>query len=174
MDIHPSDLLMRRIPVPRTAASDSPAKGIAGVVRALWRKLRAHSGDRDDSFIDLSEHMRKDIGVNDRLQTHRGAGHRRGMLARLGGPFLIIALIAPSVLDAAGGAAERLPMAKARAQQEMVGVPTGEEVNGAPVYRLPSIVVVARSKVARASDTHGKQAAREQQVRAKAVARSPV
>jgi len=177
MDIHPTASLARQVLATRPAAPGSTSTGIAGIVRALWRKFRAGSDTRaPDSFIDLSEYMQKDIGINDPLPSRCVAQeiveHRQRILSRMSVPLLVAALIAPPVLDAAGTATVSLP--NARAQGEMASVATGEEVDGTPVYRLPSIVVVAPSKVGRASELHSKQAARTQQVRAKAVARSPV
>jgi hypothetical protein len=130
-----------------------------------------------DSVNNLSEHMLKDIRINDHFPSHHAAQqiaeYRRGILARVCAPHLVVALIAAATLDVAG-AADSFPVAKGRSAEQVVGVPTGEEVNGTPVYRLPPMVVVGRSNVARASELQGKQAARTQHVRAKAVARSPV
>jgi hypothetical protein len=180
MDIDPhlpmtgSNILDRRV-----APMGGKPVGVAGLLRALWRKCVTRGGDMSapDSVNDLSEHMLVDIGINGRLPSHcvaqQIAEHRRGILTRVCTPHLVVALIAAATLDAAG-AADSFPVARSRAAEQIAGVPTGEEVNGTPVYRLPPMVVVGRSNVARAGESHGKQAARTQHVRAKAVARSPV
>ena len=123
----------------------------------------------------LLSHMVRDIGAP-RLISHaaarRDADHRRLISVQLSTPFLVVALIATVALGAAGVAIGSPPTSKTQAQ--MVGVFTGEYVNGAPVYRLPPVTVVASRKVERAKLEREKQLTRTEQARAKAAARRPV
>jgi hypothetical protein len=53
----------------------------------------------------------------------------------------------------------------------MVGVFTGEFVDGAPVYRLPSVIVVAARQVELVKMEREEQATRAKEARTKAAAR---
>jgi hypothetical protein len=86
-------------------------------------------------------------------------------------PLVVVALIATLALGAAGVAVGSPPTSKTQAQ--MVGVFTGEYINGAPVYRLPPVIVVASGKVERAKLEREKQLTRAEQARAKAAAKRP-
>jgi len=90
-------------------------------------------------------------------------------LTELSTHLVVVALIASVALGAAAEAADLQPVAKA----QVVGVFTGEYVNGTPVYRLPQVIVVANREVERARLERQKQLTRAEQARAKAAARPP-
>ena len=72
---------------------------------------------------------------------HRAGAH--GLRAvRLSAQLVAAALIATAMVASAGKSTAPLRPPDASAQSPMVGVFTGEFVNGVPVYRLPSITVV--------------------------------
>ena len=149
------------------------------ILRALWRDTRARRREARavDGIADMNEHMLKDIGAHERLISHaamRGdADHRQRISAQLLLPVLVVALMATAAPDAAGAATDSPPTSKACDQAQVVGVFTGEYVNGAPVYRLPPVVVVASRKVERAKLGHEEQSTRARQARAKAATRHP-
>jgi hypothetical protein len=55
-----------------------------------------------------------------------------------------VTLLVAVAMPASAREGDRALIAKASAEARAVGTFTGEIVNGAPVYRLPSITVVAR------------------------------
>src|SRR4029077_19466439 len=58
----------------------------------------------------------------------------------------MLALAATVALGARAEAADPRPTTKVSAETQLVGVFTGEYVNGAPLYRLPPLMVVASRK----------------------------
>jgi hypothetical protein len=92
---------------------------------------------------------------------------------QLSTPLVVVALIATVALGAAAQAADLQPVSKVFAKAQVVGVFTGEYVNGTPVYRLPPVIVVANREVARAKLEREKQLTRAEQARAKAAAKRP-
>ena len=98
------------------------------------------------------------------------ADHRRLISVQLMTPLVVIAT---AVLGAAADATGLWPTGEERAQAQMVGVFTGEFVNGAPVYRLPPVIVVASRKAEWAKLEREEQSTRARQARAKAAARHP-
>jgi uncharacterized protein YjiS (DUF1127 family) len=181
MNAHPSQpsVLLSRPLTERVASEFGKALRAAGALLALWRVNRARSRDvrAVDAMTDMNEHMLRDIGAPDRLISHaamrRDADHRRRISVQLSTPLLVVALIASVALGAVAEAADLRPTSKARAQAQIVGVFTGEYVNGTPVYHLPPVIVVASREVARARLEREKQSARAQQARAKAAAKRP-
>jgi len=174
----PSVLLSRPL-AERVVSEVGKALRAAGAVLALWRIHRARSRDMRaaDAITDMNEHMLRDIGATDRLISHaaarRDADHRRLISVQLSTPLVVVALIATVALGAAAEAADLQPVSKVFAKKQVVGVFTGDYVNGTPVYRLPPVIVVAHREVQRARLEREKQLTRAEQARAKAAARPP-
>ncbi len=150
----------------------------AGMVLASWRDNRARSrAVRGVDATHLSEHILRDIGVHDRLisrvAAHSDADHRQWIWVRLSAAFWVIALMVTTTLAATGEATASPPTGKPGAKAQMVGVFTGEYFNGAPVYRLPPVAVVASRKEELAKLEREEQSARARQARAKAATKSP-
>jgi hypothetical protein len=99
--------------------------------------------------------------------------HRRLISVQLSTPLVLVALIATVALGAAAEAADLQPVSKVFAKEQVVGVFTGDYVNGTPVYRLPPVIVVANREVETARLEREKQLTRAEQARAKAAARPP-
>jgi hypothetical protein len=164
----------------RVVSDVGKALRAAGALLALWRIHRARSRDvcAVDAMTDMNEHMLRDIGAPDRLISHaaarRDADHRRRIPVQLLAPVLVVALIATVALDTAAEAADLRPASKASANAPVIGLFTGEYVNGAPVYRLPPVIVVGTREIDRARLEREKQSARAEQARAKVAARRPV
>jgi uncharacterized protein YjiS (DUF1127 family) len=181
MNAHSSQpsILVARPLTGRAVSAVGNALRAAGALVALWRIQRARSREARavDAMTDMNEHMLRDIGAPDRLISHaaarRDADHRRRISVQLSAPLLVVALIATVALGAAAEAADSRPASKASAQAQVVGVFTGEYVNGAPVYRMPPVIVVASREIDRARLEREKQSARAQQARAKVAARRP-
>ena len=122
----------------------------------LWRdhNARRREAREFDALGDVNEHMLRDIGAPDRLIAHAAARsdahHWRGMWVQLSASVVAAVLIATATPTSAVEATYPQATSKARTQGQMVGVFTGEYVDGAPVYRLPSVVVTTRkSELAR-------------------------
>jgi uncharacterized protein YjiS (DUF1127 family) len=181
MNAYPSQpsVLLSRPLTERVVSEVGKAVRAAGAVLALWRNHRARSRDvrAVDAMTDMNEHMLRDIGAPDRLISHaaarRDADHRRLISVQLSTPLVVVALIATVALGAAAEAADLRPAGKASAQTQVVGIFTGDYVNGTPVYRLPPMIVVASREVERARLEREKQSTRAEQARAKAAARPP-
>ena len=181
MNVHPSQpSIVPSRPLPgRVATGVSNVLRAAGILQALWRDSRARRRDVravDDAITHMNEHMLRDIGAHDRripnAAARSDADHRRRISVQLSTPFLVVALIATAALGANAEAADSLT-SKASAETQLVGVFTGQNVNGTPVYRLPPVIVVGSRKVERARLEREEQSARSQQVRAKAAAKRP-
>jgi hypothetical protein len=146
---------------------------------ALWRDSRARRREVRalDTTKDMNEHMLRDIGAHDRLialaAARRDADHRRRISVQLSTPLLVVALTATAVLGAAGETTDSRPMSKAAAKSQLVGVFTGQHVDGVPVYRLPAVRVVTSRKAERAKLEREEQFMRGQQAREKAAAKNP-
>ncbi|HEY2967481.1 MAG TPA: hypothetical protein VGK75_03855 [Casimicrobiaceae bacterium] len=146
---------------------------------ALWGNYTARRRDARavDAIADMNAHMLRDIGAHDRLIAHaaarKDADHRRRIAFQLSTPLLVVTLIAAVTLGAAAEAADSRPTGTAPATAQLIGSFTGEYVNGAPVYRLPSVIVVASRKVERVKLEREERSTRAQQARAKAAARKP-
>jgi uncharacterized protein YjiS (DUF1127 family) len=181
MNAHSSQLsvLLSRPLSERVVSEVGKALRGAGAVLALWRNHRARNRDARavDAMTDMNEHMLRDIGAPDRLISHAAArsdaDQRRRIPVQLLAPLVVIALAATVALGATAEAADLRPAGKASATAQVDGVFTGEYVNGAPVYRLPPVLVVARRDVDTARLERGKQLTRAEQARAKAAARPP-
>ena len=87
--------------------------------------------------------------------------------------LLPVALIATVALGATAEAADLRPPSRASANAQLVGLFTGEYVDGAPVYRLPPVIVVASREADRAVLQRERQTLRAQQARSKAAAKNP-
>lgn len=83
----------------------------------------------------------------------------------------MLAVAATVALAARAEAADPRSTTKVSAETQLVGVFTGEYVNGAPLYRLPPLVVVASRKATKVD--REEQLTRAQQPRAKPAARRP-
>ena len=86
--------------------------------------------------------------------------------------LLAAVLIATAVRTSAGEAAAPQRTSPVSTQQRVIGVFSGEFVNGVPVYRLPPVVVVAGRK-AELARMEREELARAKQAPAKAAARPP-
>ena len=158
MNAHPSQLSVLPRPLTERVVSEvGKALRAAGAALALWRIHRARSRDvlAVDAMTDMNEHMLRDIGAPDRLISHaaarRDADHHRRISVQLSTPLVLVVLIATGVLGAAAEAADLQPGPKVFAKAQVVGVFTGEYVDGTPVYRLPPVIVVANREVQRYS-----------------------
>jgi uncharacterized protein YjiS (DUF1127 family) len=164
----------------RVVSDVGKAMRAAGALVALWRiqKARRREARAINAMTDMNDHMLRDIGAPDRLIAHaaarRDADHRRRIAVQLSTLLLVVALIATVALGAAAEAADLRPASKASANAPVIGLFTGEYVNGAPVYRLPPVIVVATREIDRARREREKQSARAEQARAKIAARRPV
>jgi hypothetical protein len=152
----------------------------ARVLRVLWRGSRARRRARRTLSVpsrDMNAHMLRDIGAHDRLIAHaaarKDADHRWRIAFQLSAPLLVVTLIATAALGASAEAADSRPTGTAPATAQLIGSFTGEYVNGAPVYRLPPVIVVASRKAEQARLAREEQSTRAQQAPAKAAARKP-
>jgi uncharacterized protein YjiS (DUF1127 family) len=165
-------------PLTGRAASEI-GNALRAVLVALWRiqAARRREARAVDAVTDMNEHMLKDIGAHDRLIAHaaarKNADYRRRIAVQLSTPLLLAALIAAVPLGAAAEAADLWSAGGASANAQVVGSFTGEYVNGAPVYRLPPVIVVAGRQADRAALEREKQSMRAQQARSKAAAKNP-
>jgi len=131
--------------------------------RANRRHLRA-----GEPVSAMNEHLLKDIGALDRLISSPAA-RERPMLRRIrGGAFACVVLLGAVLVATAtdtwaAEAAPARPPTATPASPEIVGVFSGEFVNGAPVYRLPPISVVASREAALARLERQEQLARARQ-----------
>jgi hypothetical protein len=112
------------------------------------------------SLVAVSEmdaHMLRDIGAPDQMIAQ--AAERSRIPRWIDDPFRMSMVL---VAIAAIGMSEPAPAAEAAASQrtvnayaqgQMVGVFTGEFVNGAPVYRFPTVVVAAPRSAAPAGNS---------------------
>jgi hypothetical protein len=87
--------------------------------------------------------------------------------------LLVAGLIATAMPTWAAEATCPPPASTTYAQAQTVGVFTGRFVDGAPVYRLPAMVVVANRQAELAKMEREEQLTRARQARAKASARPP-
>ena len=151
----------------------------ASILQVLWRDSRARRRDAHavDAIADINAHMLRDIGAHDRLIAHsaarKDADHRRRIAFQLSTPLLVVTLIATATLGAGADAADSRPTGTAPATAQLIGSFTGEYVNGAPVYRLPPVLVVASRKMERVKLEREEQSTRAPQARSKAAARPP-
>jgi uncharacterized protein YjiS (DUF1127 family) len=181
MNAYPSQpsVLLSRPLTERVFSEVGKAVRAAGAVLALWRNHRARSRDvrAVDAMTDMNEHMLRDIGAPDRLISHaaarRDADHRRRIPVQLLAPLVVVALVASVALGATAEAADLRPAGDASVKAPVVGVFSGEYVNGIPVYRLPPVIVIARREVETARLERGKPSTRAEQARAKVAAKRP-
>jgi len=141
---------------------------LSNLARA-WRKRATRRHVRVSDLIStMNEHLLKDIGALDRLSSsaavHEGAVHRR----TCSGTFACVALLGAALVATATHtwaweAAPAHPATATPAGAEIVGVFSGEFVDGAPVYRLPSMSVVASREVVLAKLERQEQLARARQ-----------
>src|SRR5437899_4501046 len=136
----------------RVFAGSSDALRVAlSVAETLWgrHKVRSRQARAMRAISDMNEHTLRDIGAPDQLISHAAARsrahHRRQISLQLLVSLLAGALIATATPISAE-ATHPPTTSKERTQERIVGVFTGEFVDGAPVYRLPSVVVVAARK----------------------------
>ena len=99
--------------------------------------------------------------------------NRRVDPASLWMALLAVFVIAGTAPAAAGDASRPTPIARAPTQDRMVGVFSGQFVNGIPLYRLPSISVSANRKGELAKIEREEHLTRAQQAKARAAARPP-
>ena len=147
---------------------------------ALWSDYTARRRDAHavDAIANMNAHMLRDIGAHDRViaddAARSDADHRRRIAFQLSTPLLVATLIATATLGAGAEAADLRPTGTAPATAQLMGTFTGEYVNGAPVYRLPPVIVVAGRRVEQARLAREEQSTRAPQARAKAAPRKPV
>jgi len=176
--LQPSVLLPSSL-TERVVSGVGKALRAARVLRVLWRGSRARRRARRTLSMpsDMNAHMLRDIGAHDRLIAHAAARsdaeHRRRVAFQLSRPLLVVALIATAALGTVAEAADSRPTSRAPTQAQLIGDFTGEYVNGAPVYRLPPVIVVGSRKVERVKLEREEQSMRAQQAPAKAAARKP-
>ena len=151
----------------------------ASVLPRLWRANKARRREvlAFDAITDLNEHTLRDIGASDRMIAHAAgrsdADHRLRISVQQWALLWVVALIATAAFDAAGEPADSRQVSKASSEANVVGVFTGEYLNGAPIYRFPPVNVVVSRKVERAKLEREEQSTRAQQARARAAARPP-
>ena len=178
MNAYPSQpsIPLSRSLTERVLSGVGTAWRMAGALLARWRDRRARRRELRafDALAHMSEHMLRDIGAHDRLLSHaaarRDAEHRRRISAQLSLP--VVALMAVAAL-AVTGEATASPPSKACARVQMAGVFTGEYVNGAPVYYLPPVTVVASRNGEPRRREREEPLTRAEQARPKAAARPP-
>ena len=181
MNAHPSQpsVILSRSLSERLVSEFGKALRAAGALLALLRDNRARKREvrAVDAIADMNEHMLRDIGAPDRLISHAAirsdVDHRRRISVQLTTPLLVVALFTTVALGAAADARDLRSTRKESAQAQIVGVFTGEFVNGAPVYQLPPVTVVASRRVEQAKLEREEQSMRARQARAKAAARHP-
>jgi hypothetical protein len=102
-------------------------------------------------------------------------GRDRRFVADPAGPSmaLLAAILLAATPAAAGDTLGPVPTSRPAAQERMVGLFTGELVNGTPVYRLPPITVSASRKAELARIDREEQSKRARQARARTAARPP-
>ena len=163
------------------------SQGIGDALHAAVSSLRTFWGDHKarremrvfDPVSDMNDYLLRDIGASDQLVSNavaRRGGHReRDVRARLAVPFLAVAIIMIAAPVPAESADPRTTtMTQAGPQGQEVGIFTGTFEQGAPVYRLPPVNVVATRKVELAKTEREERLARARQARAKAAGRDPV
>lgn len=105
------------------------------------REARALTG-----IDEMDPHMLRDIGASDRLIERAAEGRPesrwRGVPFQWAAVLLASAVVGTTAPTSVAEAAGPQVIGKGYAQTEMVGVFTGEFVDGAPVYRFPPVVVV--------------------------------
>ena len=176
--LQPSILLSRSL-TERVVSGVGKALRAAGILRVLWRDSRARRREAHavNAIADMNAHMLRDIGAHVRLIAHAAARsdaeHCRRIAFQLSTPLLVVALIATAALGTVAKAADSRPTRRAPAKVQLIGDFTGEYVNGAPVYRLPPVIVVGSRKVERVKLEREEQSTRAQQAPAKAAARKP-
>lgn len=87
---------------------------------------------------------------------------------------LLNAMLIAAMPAAAGNVLEPAPITRPSAQEPVIGFFTGKFVNGTPVYRLPSITVLASRKAELAGIEREERLTRARQARARTAARPPV
>jgi len=155
--------------------------GVGNAVHAAGAPWGDYTARRDaravDAIANMNAHMLRDIGVHDRLiaqaSARKDADHRGRIVFALSTPLWMATLISAATLGAGAEAADSRSTGNASPTAELIGSFTGEYVHGAPVYRLPPVIVVARRKVEQATPAREEQSTRAQQARAKAAARKP-
>ena len=178
MNAHSPSILPPRPVTARVLSEIRNALRAAGAFVALWRIQWARSREARtvDAMTDMNEYMLRDIGASERLIAHvagrKDADHRRWIAGQLSTPLLVLALIAIAPLGAAAEAADLRPATKVSANAQMVGLFTGEYVDGTPVYRLPPVIVVASREADRLRLERERQTLRAQQARSKAAAKT--
>ena len=124
-------------------------------LRALllqWHDHRAQRREAQalDAIGEMDAHMLRDIGAPEqwvaRAATRRGALHWRDVPFQLSAAIVAIVLTGVAPPTSAAEATPRQTTSKALAQAQIDGIFTGEFVDGAPVYRFPSVIVVAIRK----------------------------
>lgn len=98
----------------------------------------------------------------------------KGSAIRLSISVLAAALTAIATLASAGGAVDTQTSAGSTAKVRWVGVFTGRQINGVPVYRLPAVTVMADRKLELTKMEREERMLRAHQSRSKAAARRPV
>jgi uncharacterized protein YjiS (DUF1127 family) len=166
--------------LPSRPSTERVFTGVGDALRMallLWRdhKARRREARALAAISDMNEHMLRDIGAPDRLISHaaaqRGAHYRREIVI-LSVSLLTAGLIATATPASAAEATYPQTASKAYTQGQS-GVFTGKFVDGAPVYRLPPIVVVASRKVELAKMEREEQLTRAKQARTRTAARRP-
>jgi hypothetical protein len=137
-----------------------------------WQRWTTLRHVRETDAVWVNDHLVRDVGVVDA----RTARAERETLSRVfhADPrsLLAAALVATAVQAWACDTTAPGQSGTRAANAPMVGVFSGEFVNGAPVYRLPPIAVVA-SRKALAEQAPENGIVRAKQARAKAAAKPP-
>jgi uncharacterized protein YjiS (DUF1127 family) len=118
-----------------------------GSLLSRWSDYQAHRREARAlvAVDEMDPHLLRDIGAPDEViaravESRRASPWREGPL-RLTMVLATIAVIGAVAPPSAAEAAGTKGAAKADARNEMVGTFTGELVDGAPVYRFPTVIV---------------------------------
>ena len=152
-----------------TALSTRPGRDpvfgdFGGLIRTTFRGLRMqwflyrrqHARDRPiESVGEMNAHMLRDIGMQDEMigssAGAKPAYERYGIPFGLSVVVVSLALAGVAAPADAGTATRAVVGDKAQAQVQVATTPlaavfVGEYINGAPVYRLPAVVVTGTRK----------------------------
>lgn len=170
-----STLRLARTPTERVVAAVWKSLSVtAGAQLALWHDRLARSAEvrAADGMAQGDDWVPKGVasgrGMISRVDMTSEAHHRR----------LAIPLVAAVLMTAAahGWAANAIApqtSVSPTVQAQLTGVFTGQHVNGAPVYRLPPVTVIADRNLEPAKIKHQERLAHTKQAPSKFAARPP-
>jgi hypothetical protein len=138
-----------------------------------WSDWRSHRHVREtDAIGGLSAHMLSDMGALDTRTASVEPDTWSRVFDAEPRSLLAASLVATAMQAWACEGTLPHPAGTTAANEAVVGVFNGEFVNGAPVYRLPPIAVVATRKT-QTDPAHAESVDRAKQVRTKTTARPP-